>query len=432
MKPTPKIGRREFLGAAAAGGLMVMKPGLVRSTAANSALRVGLLGCGGRGTEDATDMVETGLARIVALADIFKDQLEKARTYFDDLAQKRGYAHLDTRQLYVGPRAFEQIVASKELDAVVIATPPFFHPQHLKAAVAADKHVYLEKPVAVDVRGAKEVIETGRRAQGRLSLEVGFQIRNAPPFVELTRRIHAGALGRIACGQAYYYATTIERPAWPNARPAERRLRNWVYDRVLSGDILVEQNIHVIDVCNWVLEARPLKASAVGGRGLRTDSGDCWGHFEVLYTYPEEVQVSFNSTQTDKGWWDVCERFFGSKGISEAHYSRPVRIVGEEPWEWETPEIGPGEKGSPFSTAGVFQGALDQADSEKKKAFIESITSGQFHNQAEQGAESALSAMLGRRAAYSGRETTWNELWSSNEHWGSGLNLEEISKAANA
>jgi len=432
MKPRGKLGRREFLGKAAAAGLMSMKAGLVRGTAANSAIRVGLLGCGGRGLQDATDIVETGLARLVALADIFNDQLVKARSYFDDLAKKHNYAGLDAAQMFLGPNAYAQIASSKEVDAVVIATPPYFHPQHLRAVAVAGKHVYLEKPVAVDVPGAQEVIETGRRALGRLSLDVGFQIRSAPPFVELTRRIHAGALGRIACGQTYYYGTPLERPAWPHASPGERRLRNWVYDRVLSGDILVEQNIHVIDVCNWVLQAHPLKASAVGGRGIRADSGDCWGHFEVLYTYPQDVQVSFNSTQMDKGWWDVCERFFGSKGISEAHYERPVRIVGEEPWDWEKQAGAQGEKTGEFSATGAFKGALDQADSEKKKAFVESITSGQFHNQAEQGAESALSAMLGRMAAYRAREVTWNELLSSNEYWDSGLNLEQIAKAANA
>ncbi len=421
------VSRRKFMGTAAAAGLVILKPQLVRGTEANSAVRVGLLGCGGRGTADATDLVETGSARVVAVADLFPDQLEKVKKHFDDLAQSKGFATVDNSQVFKGPKAYLQIVASKEVDAVVIATPPFFHPQHLEAAVAAGKHVYLEKPVAVDVRGAKRAMTVGKGAEGKISLDVGFQIRNAPPFVELTKRIHEGALGKIVCGQAYYYTGAIERPTWPTASPLERRIRNWVYDRVLSGDILVEQNIHVVDVCNWVLQAHPLKATATGGRKARTDEGDCWDHFEVLYTYPDNIHVSLNSTQFDRGWWDVCERFFGTKGVSEAHYSRPVRIAGDDPWDWEQGEGAQEQKPEQFSTTGVFKGALDQADSEKKKAFVESITSGKFHNQAAQGAESALTAMMGRKAAYTGRTVTWDELMKSEETWESKIDWRKLS-----
>ncbi len=420
-----KIDRRTFLGTAATASLLILKPGLVRGTDANSAIRVGLLGCGGRGTADATDVVNAGSARVVALADLFQDPLDAAKKHFDDLAQSKGFTGVDAAQMFRGPKAFEQIALSKEVDAIVIATPPYFHPEHLETVVAAGKHVYCEKPVAVDVHGAKRVMRAGEKAQGRLSLDVGFQIRNAPPFVELTQRIHGGALGKIVCCQAYYYTGAIERPDWPLVSPPELRIRNWVYDRVLSGDILVEQNIHVVDVCNWVLQGHPLKAKATGGRKARTDIGDCWDHFEVLFTYPEDVHVSLNSTQFDKGWWDVCERFFGSKGVSEAHYDHPVRIVGDDPWEYDLGGQGQ-EKQGEFSTKGVFHGALDQADPEKKKAFVESITSGQFHNQAAQGAESALSAMLGREAAYTGREVTWDELLRSNEVWDAKIDLSKL------
>ncbi len=199
-----KLDRRKFLGAAAAtAGLMFIKPELVRGTAANSAVRVGLLGCGGRGTEDATNLIDTGGARVVALADLFQDQLDKARESFNKIQQAKGYSALDASQLFAGPNAYRQIAGSKEVDAIVVATPPYYHPQHLEAAVAASKHVYLEKPVAVDVPGALKVIEIGKRAEGKLSLDVGFQIRDCPPFVELVRRIHGGALGKIVCGEAH-------------------------------------------------------------------------------------------------------------------------------------------------------------------------------------------------------------------------------------
>src|SRR5256885_5466277 len=198
----PKKGtRRKFIGGVAAtAGIMLIKPQLARGTAANSAVRVGLLGCGGRGTEDASNLVDTGGARVVALADLFQDQLDKAHTHFDQMQQGKGYSQIDASQLFLGPDAYHKIAASKEIDAIVVATPPYYHPQHLEAVVAAGKHVYLEKPVAVDVPGAKKVMDIGKRVEGKLSLDVGFQIRDCPPFVEMVKRIHAGALGNIVCG----------------------------------------------------------------------------------------------------------------------------------------------------------------------------------------------------------------------------------------
>jgi len=141
-----RLGRRKFIGVTAAtAGALFLKPELVRGTAANSAVRVGLLGCGGRGTEDATNLIDTGNARVVALADLFRDQLDAAQANFDELQQAKGYAALDPSQLFLGPNAYRQIAASKEIDAIVIATPPYYHPDHLEAVVASGKHVYLEK-----------------------------------------------------------------------------------------------------------------------------------------------------------------------------------------------------------------------------------------------------------------------------------------------
>src|SRR5437879_7520836 len=167
-----KIDRRKFIGVAAAtAGAMLIKPALVHGTAANAAVRVGLLGCGGRGTEDASNLVDTGGARVVALADLFQDQLDTARAHFDQMQQTKGYSAIDASQLYVGPNAYEKMASSKELDAIVVATPPYYHPRHLEAVVAGGKHVYLEKPVAVDVPGALKVIEIGKRAQGKLIMD---------------------------------------------------------------------------------------------------------------------------------------------------------------------------------------------------------------------------------------------------------------------
>jgi len=430
-----QIDRRKFIGSAAAtAGFIIVKPSLVRGTEANSAVRVGLLGCGGRGTEDATNLVDTGGARVVALADLFQDQLDAAQKHFNEVQQAKNYPALDASQLFVGPDAFQKIANSKEVDAIVVATPPFFHPQHLEAVVTAGKHVYLEKPVAVDVPGAKRVIELGNRAEGKLSLDVGFQIRNCPPFVEMVRRIHDGAIGKIVCGEAHYLTGYIDRPAWPAASPEERRLRNWVHDKVLSGDIIVEQNIHVIDICNWVLKSHPLKVSATGGRmGRPADDGDCWGNYHTVFSYPDGVDITFSSTQFAKGWWDVTERFFGTKGTSQSPYVGPLGIWGEQPWQdpGSLPKPRDNKDNAPqqqaFSVTGNFSSNLEQADSEKKKAFIDSIVSGKFHNQAAAGAESALSCMMARTAAYTGREVTWDEMLKSKEVWDSKLDLNKIT-----
>jgi myo-inositol 2-dehydrogenase / D-chiro-inositol 1-dehydrogenase len=425
-----RIDRRKFIGmAAVTAAAMFIEPSLVRGSAANSAVRVGLLGCGGRGTEDASNLIDTGGARVVALADMFQDQLDLAHTHFDKVQQAKGYAALDASQLFVGPKAYEQIAASKEVDAIVIASPPYFHPKHLEAAVAAGKHVYLEKPVAVDAPGALKVIEIGKRAEGKLSLDVGFQIRDCPPFVEMVRRIHGGALGNIVCGEAHYLTGYLDRPAWPNASPVERRLRNWVYDRTLSGDIIVEQNIHVIDICNWILKGHPLKASATGGRMGRPPDGDAYGNYNAIFHYPDGVDVTFSSTQFAKGWWDVTERFFGTKGTSQSPYAGPLGIWGDEAWQYVSPTQ-PASKdaaqGATFSATGNFTSNLEFADPEKKKAFVASITSGNFHNQAAKGAESALSCMMARTAAYAGHEVTWDETMKSGEVWDPKIDLNAL------
>jgi len=423
-----KFDRRKFLkSAAASAGVMFIKPSLVRGTAANSAVRVGLLGCGGRGTEDATNLIDTGNARVVALGDLFGDQLYTAHSHFDQVQQAKGYAAIDTSQLFLGPHAYEQIADSKEVDAIVIATPPYYHPQHLEAVVVAGKHVYLEKPVAVDVPGALRVIAIGKRAEGKLSLDVGFQIRDCPPFVELVRRIHDGALGNIVCGEAHYLTGYIDRPSWPKASPTERRLRNWVYDRALSGDIIVEQNIHVIDICNWILEAHPLKASATGGRQGRPGSdGDAYGNYNVLFGYPGNVDVTFSSTQFAKGWWDVTERFFGTKGVSQSPYTGALGIWGDQPWQAPMTPAKDKPESQAFSVTGNFTSNLEFADREKKKAFVDSITSGNFHNQAAKGAESAISCILARTAAYKSREVTWDEIMKSTEVLEPGIDLNTL------
>jgi len=418
--------RREFIGGVAgASGLMILNPRTAFGYEANSAVRLGLLGCGNRGTSVATSFARNTSARIVALADIFPDKLELGKAHFDQVNGDLGVPGIDAKRMFRGYKAFEEIASSPDVDAVQISTPPWFHVQHLDAVVTAGKHAYCEKPVGIDVKQAKQALEIGKRIDGKVSIDVGFQIRSAPPFVEIVRRIHEGALGKIAAIAAYYNAPASSYPDRPGTSPDELRLRNWLWDKTLSGDILLEQNIHVIDICNWVLKAHPLKASATGGRAGRPADGDVYGNYNVLFHYPDGVDVTFSSTQFSKGWWEVTERFFGTKGTSQSPYTGPLGIWGDEPWQAEGTPAKDAEQ-TAFSATGKFTSNLEFADREKKKAFVESIASGNFHNQADKGAESALSCMMARTAAYMGREVTWEETLKSTETWDPKIDLNKL------
>jgi myo-inositol 2-dehydrogenase / D-chiro-inositol 1-dehydrogenase len=407
------IGRREFMGkTVAAAGVTILKPRIAFGSQANSAVRLGLLGCGGRGRNVMGSFLEHTDAVLTAIGDAFPDQLESGKQKLDEVSAKFGKPAVDPKRLFKGLEAYQALFASKDVDALYVATPPWFHPLHLEAAIAAGKHVYLEKPVAVDVPGAKKVMALGERAKGKLSLAVGFQLRHASPYVELAKRVHAGQIGAPVSGEIHYLASALKRPEWPGASPAERRLRNWVHDITLSGDIVVEQNIHIVDVTNWMLKGHPVKAVGSGGRAGRSDAGDCYSHYNCVLTYPGDVHVSFASTQFGSAAYNVGMLYFGTKGTAEARYDAPVRILGESPWEF------PGLKKPEATDAaqavtGAFRGALDDADANKQKAYIESITSGRLLNEAAAGADSALSSMLAREAAYSGKDITWEKLLKS-------------------
>jgi predicted dehydrogenase len=416
--------RRDFISGTAASGIMLLNARTAFGYEANSAVRLGLLGCGSRGTTVATSFARNTPARVVALADLFPDQLAAAKAHFDQVNGSVGVPAVDPSLIFRGYRAFEELAASSAVDAVQISTPPWFHVQHLEAVVAAGKHAYCEKPLGVDVAQAKQALEIGKRAEGRVSLDVGFQVRSALPIAEVVRRIHAGDLGKIVCIEAHYNAPNAVSHSGATWSPDEFRIRNWLWDRALSGDILVEQNIHVIDLCNWILQSHPTKATATGGRNAINHAGDTWDNYQVIYTYPDDVHVSFSSTQWGaNGFFDVTERIFGVKGIAEAPYSGPVRILGDNAWEWKD---GPGGSAGTFAANGAFTDNLEFADREKDRGFIESITSGKFHNQAAEGVNTALSAMLGRMAGQRGHEVTWEEQLRHGEQYTMNIDMKQF------
>jgi myo-inositol 2-dehydrogenase / D-chiro-inositol 1-dehydrogenase len=421
--------RRDFLKTttATAAGLLIVKPSTAFGYPANSAVRLGLLGCGNRGTAVATSFAKNTTARITALADIFPDKLALGKQHFDELNASLNVPAIDPKLTFHGYRAFEELAASNEIDAIQISTPPYFHVQHLEAVVAGGKHAYCEKPVGVDIPQTRKALEIAKRVQGKVSVDVGFQIRSAPPFVEIVNRIHSGALGKLASITAYYNAPASVDHAKPGMSADEIRLRNWLWDRTLSGDILLEQNIHVIDICNWVLGGHPIKAFTTGGRNVLTHAGNCWDNYQVIFTYPNDVHVSFSSTQFGDFGFDVSERVYGADGLAEMPYSGPLRILGKNEWTWSDPEQTKSTEPAKFAANGAFLDNLEFADRDKDRGFIESITSGQYHNQIAAGVETARACILGRKAGYSGHEVTWEELEKDHESWELGMDLKQFS-----
>ncbi len=415
-------------GTGAATGWLLLDAKTAFGYEANSAIRHGLLGCGNRGTAVANSFSQNTSAQVVALADLFDDQLEAGKAHFDQLNASLGRAPIDAKMMFRGPRAFEALAASPGVDLIQISTPPFFHVQHLEAAVAAGKHVYLEKPVGIDIRQAQQALEIAKRVKPNQSVDVGFQCRNAPPIAEIAERIKGHALGKMAVVAGYYYApASKEHPNSKDVSRDEYRLRNWLWDRALSGDILVEQNIHIIDLCNWMLGSRPVKARATGGRNILMHFGDCWDNYQVDYTYPQDVHLSFSSTQFgDYGIFDAGLRLFGADGAATVPYAGPVEIKGTQAWAWEdSTQTAPGS--GQFAANGAFLDNLKFADRDKERTFIDSITTGTAHNQIAAGVETALSCMLGRMAGLTGREVAWEDLLEHGETYELGFSLDQFA-----
>ncbi len=387
-KKSKKISRRHFVkGAAAAAGLVIVKPQAVFGAQANSAPQIGVIGCGGRGRFVGKFFPEQTNAKIAAASDPFEDRLQYANRIFK----------LNESRLFDGLDGYKELL-ELDIDAVVVTSPPYFHPEQVAAAVARNKHVYLAKPVAVDVPGCKSILDSANKAKGKLSFLVDFQTRSDPFFIEAAKRVHDGAIGVPVCGQIFYQTSRLGRQDRPGMSPDEARLRNWVFDKILSGDIIVEQNIHVLDVSNWYLNSVPIKAVGTGGRKARTDVGDCWDHFIVIFWYPHDVKIDFSSSQFLEGFHDMCMRVYGTTGTVDSHYGGPVKITGGSPWEGG-------------DTANIYaDGAITNV-----KNFVSSIETGNYINNAEESVKSNLTSILGRMAAYSGEVVTWDQMMKANE-----------------
>jgi myo-inositol 2-dehydrogenase / D-chiro-inositol 1-dehydrogenase len=389
--------RRDFLraSAAATAGLATQwTPGYAAAYAGQAeTIRVGLIGCGGRGTGAARDCVSSSEGvELVAMGDLFPDRLERSK---NQLTRAIGDKFKVTAErTFTGFDAYKQVIAS-DVDLVILATPPGFRPEHLKAAIDAGKHVFTEKPVAVDPVGIRSVIATADLAKSKnLAIVAGTQRRHDPKYRETIRRIHAGEIGDVMAGQVYWNQGglwTAERK--PEMTDAEWQIRNWLYFTWLSGDHVVEQHVHNIDVANWVLNAHPVRANGVGGRQVRTgpEYGHIYDHFAVELEYPNGARILSMCRQQDGTEGYVGEYFIGTKGTSNAEDT----IRGATAWKYEGEEVNPYQQ--------------EHAD------LIASIRAGTPLNEGRQVAESVLTAIMAREAAYTGQAITWDEALNANQ-----------------
>ena len=391
-EPRHPITRRHFLAgaSAAAASLAVLDPKFIGAAEANSKITIGLIGCGGRGTWIAGEFAKHGGYQVAAVADYFQDKTDSA-------GQKLGVP--ETKR-FTGLNGYRRLLEEK-LDAVMIESPPYFHPEHAAAAVEAGKHVYLAKPIAVDVPGCQTIAESGRKATGKKqAFLVDFQTRATPSFQEVAKRIHAGEIGSIKTAEAAYqcslYFADMDATFRRSEKDAAARLRAWAIDRVLSGDIITEQNIHALDVATWFLDAAPIKAVGTGGR-VREFMGDCWDHFSVIFTFPQDVVVTFSSKQFGFFYDDIMCRIYGTNGSAEAHYGGKAWVRSRED---------------------AFEGGWIDGVSANIATFHKSITQGIWDNPTvAPSVRSNLTTILGRLAAYRKGEATWAEMLRTHEKW---------------
>jgi len=386
-KSDRRMARREFLaGAAAAATLTIVQPGSARGAQANSQLELGLIGCGGRGNWIANLFQKNTKTKLVAAADYFQDRVNRVRGNFK----------LDARRCYAGLSGYRRLLEGK-LDAVAVESPPYFHPEQCAAAVDAGKHVYVAKPIAVDVPGCTTIAEAGKKATAKkLCFLVDFQTRANDFYKETVKRAHAGDLGTIVLGQANYHTGSLGRRGWGKA--PEQRLRGWVRDVPLSGDIIVEQNIHALDVATWFLNADPIKAYGTGGNKAHRGAGDCFDHYCVTFWFPNDVVIDFSSTQCINGHSDIGCLVYGTRGTAHTHYGGAVYIRGRKSYK--------GGRTGPIFT----QGAVTNM-----KTFWQSVADGKCANgTVAPSVRSNLTCILGRTAGRQGRMVTWEEMIKAN------------------
>ena len=384
------ISRRDLLKTTAAGTVVLAGAGAnLAFGQSSSTLRVGLIGCGGRGKGAASDCVRSSPGvKIVALADAFKDRLDGARGALSKLGKDKFDVPPD--RCFVGLDAHKKLIAG-DVDLVLMATPPAFRPIHLAEAVKAGKHVFMEKPVAVCPAGVKSVIASGAAAdEKKLSIVAGTQRRHAPSYIETMKRIHDGAIGELVSATCYWNQGGL----WVHGRKeqysdVEWQMRNWLYFTWLSGDHICEQHVHNLDVINWAFNSPPNLVYGMGGRAARKGKqyGNIYDHFCIEFEYGKSVRTISFCRQTNGASHRVGERVVGTKGVTNC-CGLITDHNGTEIWKHKGPDPNPYQQ--------------EHAD------LIAAIRGGKPLNEAQRIAESTMTAVIGRMSAYTGRAFKWD------------------------
>ena len=393
--------RRRFLAAAGATTAIAGFPSILRAQGGNNAvLKIGLIGAGGRGTGAASQALKADPnVKLWAVGDAFSSQITNS---LNNLASFGDKIDVPEERRFSGIDAYQKVLASG-VDVVLLTTPPGFRPIHLRAAVEAGKHVFAEKPMAVDVSGVKSVIESTRIAKEKgLTLQHGFCWRFAPNTRAGYQKVLAGELGRVVSVYGTYMgavpkpSTSIDqrKPEWADV---EWQIRNWMAHEWLSGGPILEQAIHTVDKIAWAMnDVAPIAARGGGGRAQRSDDGNVWDHYEVTFEYPGGVFCHIGQRQFQNAFSEVVDRVFGEKGTLEA----PARVLTKDPsgkttWAFREPE------------QDMYQVCHNEWFAAIRKG--EPLNSGQYM------ANSTMLAILAREAAHTGQRITWDDLWKTNQ-----------------
>ena len=391
--------RRTFLTTSAIGAAAVLAPSGVFA-AADETIKIGVIGCGGRGRGAAIDTLEGNKnVRITAIGDVFesslksfKDNVGKSKFTGDRLA-------VTPETTFIGLDAFQKVIDSG-VDLVILASPPGFRPQHLEAAVKAGKHIFTEKPVAVDAAGIRKVLALVEESKKKnLAIVAGTQRRHQKGYLDTIAKLQNDkAIGDIVAGNVYWNNTNSIwfRPRKEGMSDVEYQIHNWYHFNWLCGDHICEQHVHNLDVANWVMGAHPVRCVGMGGRVRPCENpnvdGQIFDHFAVEYEYPNGVIINSYCRQIDNcNPGNQSEHFVGTKGVTH---------MKDGAWDINGQETGKHDM-KPY-----VQEHID---------LINSIKSGKPLNELQQVTESTMTAIMGRMAAYGGRGLTWDQAMKSKE-----------------
>jgi predicted dehydrogenase len=392
--------RRDFVRTSTLAAAAILARSGSLFAAGSDKIRIGVIGCGGRGTYDTGNCLKAAEnVELVAMGDLFQDRLDSCRKALTkELPDK---VKVTDEMCFVGWDACQKVLAS-DVDLVILTTPPHFRPMHLKAAIEAGKHAFIEKPVAVDPVGVRSVIASSELAdQKNLTILAGTQMRRISHLVEAVKRIQDGAIGDVKGGQCVRLGDAM-RTWGPQHRQAawsdmEWQLRRWLFLTWLSGDFIVEMHVHNLDIMNWVLGSHPVQCMAMGGRQQRVEPqfGDVYDHFAIEYEYPNGLRVEYMGAQLDGASGRNDQRLAGAKGSAYMDFGQ-AKIEGTNPAQFAWNDRDP--KSDPC--------LIQHADQ------IAAIRGGKRLNEGRQIAESTLTSIMGRMSAYTGYAMKWD--WALN------------------